>query len=230
MSIEDVFLAGDVVNGFQELGKVARAMVIQGMKEYTRTTFGDEAVELFGEDGNSGGGIVKGKELTLVGANHRSWAIGGLLFAITAKSSKVMITSIEACSRDPGNWEIEVLMKKGRQHLKKELGSKNEWEVIGPKKSINFPNTSPTKVWEGKIVLKKGESVTIILNNSGNSSSGELVMDGEIVTDFPNPVKDTTQNDDIAVSDNFFLNRDNSFTLYPSIHCGRFVGKINYKK
>jgi len=123
-------------------------------------------------------------------------------------------------------------MKKGRQHLKQELGSKNDWEVLSPTKSINFASiTAPTKVCDCKIVLKKDEAVTIIVSNMGNTTSGEIVMDGDIVSSFPNPVKDTTENEDIAISDNFFLDRQSgSFSLYPSIHCGKFVGRIVYKK
>jgi hypothetical protein len=61
---EDYGLAGEVVEGFMTLGNVARAMVLQGMKEYTRQTFGEQAVTLFGDEesigGSSGGGSKRG--------------------------------------------------------------------------------------------------------------------------------------------------------------------------
>eukprot|EP01091_Cochliopodium_minus_P017619 TRINITY_DN6953_c0_g1_i2.p1 TRINITY_DN6953_c0_g1~~TRINITY_DN6953_c0_g1_i2.p1 ORF type:complete len:114 (-),score=32.87 TRINITY_DN6953_c0_g1_i2:37-378(-) len=59
----DFYLAGEVVKEFISIGNVARAMVLQGMKEYTRQTFGEEALSLFGEDGGFSGssGVSGGK-------------------------------------------------------------------------------------------------------------------------------------------------------------------------
>ena len=63
-------------------------------------------------------------------------------------------------------------MRKGN-HVKQSFGEKSEWEVISPKKSINFANvTSPTNVCDCKIVLNKDEVVTIIISNAGNQSNG----------------------------------------------------------
>jgi len=50
-------LAGEIVHEFTTVGNVARAMILQGMKEYTKQTFGEEAVEsLFGDEEGSGSG------------------------------------------------------------------------------------------------------------------------------------------------------------------------------
>eukprot|EP01091_Cochliopodium_minus_P006644 TRINITY_DN16656_c1_g1_i1.p1 TRINITY_DN16656_c1_g1~~TRINITY_DN16656_c1_g1_i1.p1 ORF type:complete len:290 (-),score=91.77 TRINITY_DN16656_c1_g1_i1:18-818(-) len=53
--MSDFHLAGQVVFEFSSLGNVARAMVVQGMKEYAKQTFGEEALALFGEEESSSG-------------------------------------------------------------------------------------------------------------------------------------------------------------------------------
>ena len=44
---DDFQFAGEVVSEFINIGKIARAMVLQGMKEYVKSTFGEEAVAKF---------------------------------------------------------------------------------------------------------------------------------------------------------------------------------------
>jgi len=58
---DDFERAGEVVEEFITIGNVARAMVLRGMKEYARQVFGDEALELFGDEefGGSSGGSSK---------------------------------------------------------------------------------------------------------------------------------------------------------------------------
>ena len=64
---DDYFLAGEVVEGFIELGNVARAMVLQGMKEYSKITFGEEVLALFGEeDGEGNLRISPNKEINIL--------------------------------------------------------------------------------------------------------------------------------------------------------------------
>ena len=51
------------------------------MKEYTRLTFGEEAVALFGgeqerEGGKGVGKLEKGQECSITGKPYRNWAIG----------------------------------------------------------------------------------------------------------------------------------------------------------
>ena len=46
---DDYYLAGEIVRDFLTIGNVARAMILEGMKESVKQTFGEEAVELFGE-------------------------------------------------------------------------------------------------------------------------------------------------------------------------------------
>eukprot|EP01091_Cochliopodium_minus_P012281 TRINITY_DN368_c0_g1_i1.p1 TRINITY_DN368_c0_g1~~TRINITY_DN368_c0_g1_i1.p1 ORF type:complete len:233 (+),score=83.62 TRINITY_DN368_c0_g1_i1:30-728(+) len=90
--MEQFTLAGEVVKEFVSIGNVARAMVLQGMKEYTKNTFGEEALELFGEDGGSsiGGGSSrqskvnlkwdtskKGKDILVDGETISTKSVGG---------------------------------------------------------------------------------------------------------------------------------------------------------
>ena len=57
---DQFLLAGEIVEGFISLSNIPRAMILQGMKEYTRITFGEEAVGLFGgEDQEEKGGSSK---------------------------------------------------------------------------------------------------------------------------------------------------------------------------
>jgi len=210
-------------------------MVLQGMKESVKQTFGEDALSLFGEEESSSSGglqisnkVKKGTELTLTGKPHRSWAIGGIVFTITAKK-KMFLSGLSVYSRVAGSWPIEIISKEGR--IKQDLGNKSEWKVVQEKKTINFANiTSPTRIWEGNIVFKKDQAITFAICNQGNTSDGEIVMDGNVINTFPPTVLDTTNNNDIAISQVFFLDRSSgTFTYYPSIHCGDFCGTVHYK-
>jgi len=53
-------MAAEIVRDYQTIGNVARAMILQGMKECVRQTFGEEAVEKFGEDTIGGGSRSSG--------------------------------------------------------------------------------------------------------------------------------------------------------------------------
>eukprot|EP01091_Cochliopodium_minus_P009310 TRINITY_DN226_c0_g1_i1.p1 TRINITY_DN226_c0_g1~~TRINITY_DN226_c0_g1_i1.p1 ORF type:complete len:282 (-),score=102.15 TRINITY_DN226_c0_g1_i1:279-1124(-) len=87
----DFKLAGQVVREFLSIGNVARAMVLQGMKEYSRQTFGEETLELFGEDGGSlggSGGGHKGKNPL----NLKDYPENNLEFAkLLAKKYKILV-------------------------------------------------------------------------------------------------------------------------------------------
>eukprot|EP01091_Cochliopodium_minus_P008201 TRINITY_DN1814_c0_g1_i1.p1 TRINITY_DN1814_c0_g1~~TRINITY_DN1814_c0_g1_i1.p1 ORF type:complete len:268 (-),score=67.91 TRINITY_DN1814_c0_g1_i1:73-876(-) len=43
----DYRLAGEIVIGYKSIGEVARAMILEGMKEHTKNTFGEESLILF---------------------------------------------------------------------------------------------------------------------------------------------------------------------------------------
>ena len=64
---DDFSLAGEIVSEFTQVGPIARAMLLQGMKESTRITFGEEALSLFGEEEESSpkGGNQKTKKMKL---------------------------------------------------------------------------------------------------------------------------------------------------------------------
>eukprot|EP01091_Cochliopodium_minus_P019196 TRINITY_DN79_c0_g1_i1.p1 TRINITY_DN79_c0_g1~~TRINITY_DN79_c0_g1_i1.p1 ORF type:complete len:252 (-),score=74.69 TRINITY_DN79_c0_g1_i1:57-812(-) len=71
----DFKLSGEVVKAFISIGPVARAMVLQGMKEYTKNTFGEEALELFGEyEIGSGSGSTGGSKTSVKkGKSSNGW-------------------------------------------------------------------------------------------------------------------------------------------------------------
>eukprot|EP01091_Cochliopodium_minus_P015233 TRINITY_DN535_c0_g1_i1.p1 TRINITY_DN535_c0_g1~~TRINITY_DN535_c0_g1_i1.p1 ORF type:complete len:228 (-),score=71.31 TRINITY_DN535_c0_g1_i1:50-733(-) len=227
--MEQFLLAGDIVQGFQELGNVSRAMVVRGMKESMKLTFGEDSLSLFGEDEEGGSVNPKGTELSIIGKGYRNWAIGGLYFHITAKKN-IVLTGIEVHTREAGNYNIEVFSREGK--CKYDMGTKGSWKVVTPKKSFQFfGSVKSTRVVESKIVLKKGQSISFVLSNNGNTSDGELCMDGQIINTFPNDVKDDLNNDDLSVSQVFFTDRTkDSFQLYSNIHAGSLVGKVLYKK
>eukprot|EP01091_Cochliopodium_minus_P002598 TRINITY_DN1244_c0_g1_i1.p1 TRINITY_DN1244_c0_g1~~TRINITY_DN1244_c0_g1_i1.p1 ORF type:complete len:215 (-),score=59.13 TRINITY_DN1244_c0_g1_i1:51-695(-) len=114
MSIEDVFIAGEVVEQFQSIGPVARAMVLQGMKEYTKNTFGEEALELFGEsEVSSSSGGKRGKKIQFEWETNNS---NSPYFKIENKGKKITYTGSDTTRtavtktilKDDQNYEFEV--------------------------------------------------------------------------------------------------------------------------
>jgi len=131
-------------------------------------------------------------------------------------------------SRQASNGSLRIFGKKGA--WKGYENNIKKWKLLLPVIEFNFPSQQLFKAVEFKkkpIILKKKQIYSFYVDNSMNKS-GDSEMIGNCSSGNSN--EKSISDKRLEISKVELSNRDNnSFQLYPDVHVGHFVGKIEYK-
>mmetsp|Transcript_22032 Transcript_22032/g.28129 ORF Transcript_22032/g.28129 Transcript_22032/m.28129 type:complete len:460 (-) Transcript_22032:48-1427(-) len=160
-------------------------------------------------------------EKHLIGAPHQGWAIGGFLMNVTAKSD-ILFTGLSVHSRTESVSKVALLYKRG---IVRETGNREEWTELVPKQEFQCKGaTEATQIFkEGEILIHKGETISLIVDNIGAPGNGEIVCN--------NTKTQTAITDEfVELSKAVLLDRaKNTFCLYGNgSHVGHFCGVFHY--
>jgi len=179
---------------------------------------------------------------SLVGNPFESWAIGGIIFSITAKRP-VNLTKISVCPRTKGLWQVGI---------RRALGEWRQFENIDRPDYIlphSFPlkeldrwkeisygiiqfrkpeedEGGPTVVWSGRFFLRTGETISWYIDSFGVSDVNGEICGSLIRPDQPMNVSDEY----IDISPVTYPDRHSKNVLYGNmfLNCG-FIGAVEYE-